>query len=459
MFKEYNRNTSYLLPPSVDEWLPLDHLARFVVEVVDRLDISTIACAYSYRGEKAYNPSVLLGLLFYGYATGTFSSRKIEEKTYTCIDFRYIAANQHPDHDTIASFRKRFLPELNSLFLQILVIAHEMGISKIGKVSLDGTKMKANASKHSALSWGHAEKLEKQLKSEIDSLMKKAQEVDDIDEDTGMSIPEELSIRKNRLQKIEEAKRKINERAEERYKAEKEEYDDKIKKREEKEKKTGKKTGGKPPKPPTSGPLAKDQINLTDEESRIMPKSGKGFEQCYNGQASVDIETMLIVGKHITNAANDKKEIDRAIEELKKLPEGVAGIEDMMADTGFFSKKNIETCLKNNINPLIAQKRDKHHQSPEERFKEPPPIKEDATEVEKAIHRLKTQEGKKLYAKRKSTVEPVFGIIKNIMGFRQFMLRGLESVSGEWDLVSIAWNLKRLHKMKGINGLKAIAWG
>ena len=455
MFKEYDRNTSYLFPPSMDEWLPDDHLARFVVEIVERLDLSSINSAYSHYGEKAYDPAVLLGLLFYGYATGTFSSRKLEEKTYTGIDFRYISANQHPDHDTIAHFRKRFLPQLNSLFLQILIIAHEMGIAKIGKVSLDGTKMKANASKHSALSWAYANKLEKQLKLEIEHLMKKAQETDEADEDTGMSIPEELTIRKERLKKIEEAKIKIKKRSEERYKAEKKEYDKKMKKRKEKEKKTGKKTGGKPPKPPTSEPSAKDQVNLTDEESRIMPKSG-GFEQCYNPQASVDLDTMLIVGKHVTNKTNDKKEVEPAIEELKKLPQNVANIKDMLADTGFFSEKNLEICIKNNINPLIAQKRDKHHISPEARFQEPPPINENATKIEKALHRLKTQEGKKLYAQRKSTVEPVFGIIKNVMGFRQFMLRGLKQVSGEWDLVSIAWNLKRLHKLKGIKGIKNI---
>lgn len=447
MFKPYDRNISYLLPPSVDEWLPSDHLARFISEITENLDISTIRNSYSTRGENAYNPSILLGLLFYGYATGTFSSRKIEEKSYTCIDFRYIAANQHPDHDTIANFRKRFLPELKSLFLQVLIIAREMGVPKIGKVSLDGTKIKANASKHKALSWGYAKKLEEQLQDEINSLMKKAQTTDDLDEDTGMSIPEELAIRKDRLKEIQDAKKRIEQRTQERYKKEKTSYDSKIKKREEKEKSTGKKSGGRAPKEPNPEPLSKDQINLTDEESRIMPVSGKGFGQCYNAQTSVDIESMLIVGSHVTNATNDKQQIDPAIEELKKLPKNVAKIEDLLADTGYNSQHNLTSCINNKINPLIAQKRDKHHPSPEERFKEPEPLKEGATEIEKACHRLKTQEGKKIYAKRKSTVEPVFGIIKSVLGFRQFMLRGFDNVSGEWDLVSIAWNLKRLHKI------------
>jgi len=447
MFKEYNRNAYYLLPPSIDEWLPKEHLARFIVEVIEKLDISSIKNSYSHKGKKAYHPEILLGLLFYGYATGTFSSRKIEEKSHSSIDFRYIAVNQHPDHDTIANFRKTFLPELKSLFLQILTLAHQMGISKMGKVSLDGTKIKANANRHKALSWGYAQKLEKQLKSEIESLIKKAQETDNANEDSGMSIPEELSIRKDRLEAIEKAKTLIEQRVKERYEKEKVEYDIKIKKRAEKEKSTGKKSGGKPPKHPESEPLDKDQVNLTDEESRIMPTSGKAFDQCYNAQASVDIETMLIVGSHVTNASNDKQQIDPAIDELNKLPADVANIEDLLADTGYNSERNVRSCIANNVNPLIAQKRDKHHPAPEERFKEPEPLKEDAPDIEKAYHRLRTQEGKKLYAKRKSTVEPVFGIIKHVMGFRQFMLRGLENVSGEWDLVSIAWNLKRLHKI------------
>lgn len=447
MFKEYDRNTSYLLPPSIDDWLAADHLARFVTEIVSHLDLSEITSAYSHRGEKAYNPAILLGLLFYGYATGVFSSRKIEEKSYTCIAFRYIAANQQPDHDTIASFRQRFLPALKSLFLQILIIAREMGIEKIGKISLDGSKIKANASKHKALSYGYAEKLEKQLKAEITDLMKRAQEKDDSSEVDGMSIPEELSIREGRLKKIKDAKIRIEQRVQERYEREKAEYDTKMETRQAKEESTGKKPRGKAPELPSSEPLSKDQINLTDEESRIMPTSGKGFEQCYNAQISVDIESMLIVGNHVSNATNDKLEIDPALDELDKLPEDVAEIDDLLADTGFQSKHNIESCLNRNINPLIAENRDNHHPSPAERFQEPPPLDADATDVEKASHRLKTQVGKALYAKRKSTVEPVFGIIKQVMGFRQFMLRGLKNVSGEWDLVSIAWNLKRLHKI------------
>ncbi len=446
MFRPYDRNTSYLLPPSVDDWLPKDHLARFVWEVVERLDISPIKKSYSNRGERPYDPAVILGLLFYGYATGVVSSRKLEEKTYTCVAFRYIAANQHPDHDTIAHFRKKFLPELKALFLQILMIAQEMGIPKVGTVSLDGTKIKANASKHKALSYGYAQRLEKQLQSEIEQLMEKAKEADSADTVDGMSIPEEITLRQKRLEAIADAKVRIEERAKVRYVQEKAEHDAKIEKRNAKAKDQNKKPSGPLPKPPSPEPLAKDQINLTDEESRIMP-SGGGFNQCYNAQASVDTNTMLIVGNHVSNATNDKREIMPALNELKKLPESVAQVDNLLADAGYHSKENLKQCLSQKINPLIVKKRDKHHQSPEDRFKEPPPLPDNATEVEKAEHRLKTQEGKALYAKRKSTVEPVFGIIKNILGFRQFMVRGLENVSGEWNLVSIAWNLKRLHKL------------
>lgn len=446
-FREYDRVTQYLLPPSLDDWLPKKHLARFVVDIIDQLDLKKITSSYSHIGEKGYDPKILLGMIFYGYATGVFSSRKIEEKSYTCLAFRYIGANQHPDHDTIANFRKRFLKELKSLFLQILVIAKEMGISKIGKVSLDGTKIKANASKHKALSYGYAKKLEEQLKAEIAELMKKAQEQDDEITEDGMSIPDEISIRNKRLAAIGTAMVKIEKRTQERYEQEKADYDAKMEQRKIKEQETGKKIGGKPPAEPSSEPSSKDQINLTDEESRIMPTSGKAFEQCYNAQASVDMETMMIVGCHVTNATNDKREIEPALQELNKLPKTIADIKDITADTGFQSLNNLILCIENNINPLIAENREKHHPSPEERFKEPPPLSPNASDVEKASHRLKTKEGKEIYAKRKSTVEPVFGIIKHIMGFRQFMLRGLENVSGEWDLVSIAWNLKRLHKL------------
>ena len=446
-FVQCDRDTLYLMPPSIQDWLPENHLARFVVDIVSQLDLWPLENAYAGRGSDAYPPRMLLALLFYGYATGVFSSRKLEAATYDSVAFRYITANSHPDHDTIANFRKRFLEELKTLFAQILTIAHTMGVLNLGKVSLDGTKVKANASKHKALSWEHACGLEKQINTEVETLLRKAEEADREDLPDGMSIPEELARRRERLENIAKAKSEIQRRASERYAQEKEAYDKKMAQRKVKEQASGKKPRGRNPKPPEPGPKKGDQINLTDKDSRIMPTSGGGFEQSYNAQAGVDMDSMLIVENHITQQTNDKQEIKPAIENLATLPDKLDKVEALVADTGYFSKDNLRSCEHEHITPYIATERDKHNQPLKECFSEPEPPPEDADPVAKMKHRLKTNEGKKLYAKRKSTVEPVIGIIKAVMGFRQFLLRGLESVNGEWNLVCIAYNLKRLHAL------------
>lgn len=443
-----DRHTLYLLPPSVQDWLPEDHLTRFVVDIVSQLDLRSITDQYGGRGSKAYHPRMLLALLFYGYATGVFSSRKIEQATYDSIAFRFIAGNNHPDHDTIATFRKRFLGELNSLFVQVLVIAKEMGLIKLGKVSLDGTKVKANASKHRALSWGHACKIEKQLQAEVAELMRLAQEADAADIPAEMDIPEELTRRQDRLTAIADAKEKIKQRAEERYSREKQQYDEKVAARKAKAEKTGKKPRGREPKPPQSGPRDKDQVNLTDEESRIMPSSN-GFEQAYNAQASVDLDTMVIVAAHVSQSPNDKQEVVPTIEALRSLPEAAGAVDTLLADTGYFSESNVESCTEAEIEPLISTGRQAHNQPLQERFSQPEALPQHSGLVDKMKHYLKTSTGRQLYAKRKSTVEPVFGIIKHVMGFRQFLLRGHEAVSGEWILVSTAWNLKRMFALNG----------
>lgn len=445
-FIQVDRGTLYLLPPSVDEWLPEDHLARFIVEIVSQLDLKKLKEEYAGCGSKAYDPEMLLALLFFGYATGVFSSRKIERSTYDSVAFRYIAANTYPDHDTIANFRKRFLNEIKQLFIQILMIAKEMGLLKIGKVSLDGTKVKANASKHRALSWGYACKLEKQLKGEVEELMRLAEEADNSDIPDGMNIPEEISIRKDRLSAITTAKKEIEKRSAERYEKEKEEYDKRIAERDKKEKETGKKVRSKKPEPPEPGPRKKDQVNLTDAESRIMPVSS-GYEQTYNAQACVDIETNIIVENHVSQCPNDKQEITPALKKLEVLREEIGKVEAVLADSGYFSSDNVDSCEKQKIVPYIASGREKHNQHFRERFSEPLPLEADADPVTKMKHRLSTQEGRKIYGKRKNTIEPAFGIIKHVMGFRQFLLRGKEAVTGEWNLVSIAYNLKKLHVM------------
>lgn len=447
-FRQVDRDTLFLLPPSMEDWLPEGHLARFVVEIVGQLDLTAIKSAYAGRGSKAHHPEMLLALLFYGYATGVFSSRKLEQATYDSVAFRYIAANDHPDHDTIASFRKRFLPLLEPLFVQILLIAHQMGCLKLGKVSLDGTKIKANASRHRALSWKYACQLESQFKAEVEVLLRQAEEADGNELPDGLDIPAELKRREDRLGAISRAKAEIERRAAQRHAEEQAEYEKKLAERKTKEQETGKKPRGKQPKPPEPGPKDKDQVSLTDEESRIMPIRGGGFDQCYNAQASVDIDTMLIVGQHLSQKPNDKLEIDPALKALKALPEQMGTVDSLLADAGYFSSANVESCQEEQILPFISAHRDKHNQSLKERFSEPAPLPEAADAVSAMRHRLRTQVGRALYARRKCTVEPVFGIIKAIMGFRQFLLRGVEPVRGEWNLVCMAWNLKRLHALR-----------
>ena len=396
-FKANNRNQLFLMPPSIQEWLPQSHLARFIVDTVEILDLNDIYKEYKVSGKVAYDPRALLSLLFYGYATGTFSSRKIEQATYDQVPFRYISANTHPDHDTIANFRKRFLPQISDLFVQILYIAQEAGLLKVGKVSLDGTKVKANASKHKALSYGHIKKLQAQLETEVETLLKKAQEADNTQSDDGMNIPEEIERREDRLKAIKEAKEKIEARAKERYDKELKEHNEKIAKREAKEQLTGKKIGGRKPKVPVNEPQDKDQVNLTDEESRIMPTSGGGYAQCYNAQASADHDSRLILHTHVTQNVNDKQEIVPTMKWYEQHP-GLKPSTAFNADAGYFSEENIKTCEKNNMTPYISFGKEQHNQPLEERFKEADPLPPDPTSVEKMKHRLQTIEGKAIYA-------------------------------------------------------------
>jgi transposase len=443
-FHAIDRDTDVLLPPSVQEWLPEAHLARFVVDVVEGLDLSALERAYAGRGSEAYHPAMLLCLLIYGYATGTFSSRKIERATHDSLAFRYIACNRHPDHDTLASLRKRFGKEFRSAFVQVLQIARENQVSRFGTVSLDGTKIHANASRHSALSYGHAEKIEAQLKAQVQQLLALAETAEQSAVPDGVKLPDEIKRREDRLAAIAAAKAKIEARAQERFEREQAEYEAKVARRDAKEAKTGKKPTGKPPQPPESGPRADDQINLTDEESRIMKVAGGGFEQCYNAQAVVDTESMLVLAPEVTQAPNDKEQVTPMLEKVQANPAGLNQPETWLADIGYYSEKNVAACVAADIKPLIAVKRDQHHPGWRDRFIEPEPLAGDASPVEIMKHTLKTCAGRAAYALRKQTVEPVFGIIKSVMGFRQFLLRGLENVRHEWTLVCLAWNLKRM---------------
>lgn len=409
-FRPINRDTGFLLPPPVDEWLPQRHLARFVVEVIDGLDLSTLVKAYRGSGSASYHPAMLLGLLVYGYATKVFSSRAIERATYDSVAFRYLAGNEHPDHDTIAAFRKRFLVQIEALFVEVLKLARTMGMLKLGIVAIDGTKVHANASRHSALSYGHAKKIEKQLKREV---------------------------------------RQLLQRAEERLEQEQAEHQAKLAARAEQEKLTGRKPGGRPPTPPTGGAREDDQINLTDADSRIVKVAGGGFDQCYNARAVVAAGSLLVVANAVTQAGNDKQQLAPMLEKLKALPKTLGRTRRMLGDNGYFSQANVERCAAAKIEPLLAMGRTPHHPSWKQRFaagpKAPPAS---ATPLQKMAHRLKTPAGRKLYGLRKQTPERVFGIIKSVMGYRQTLLRGLENVQAEWNLVTLSWNIKRMFALQ-----------
>jgi transposase len=443
-FRDVDRRTGFLLPPSVDEWLPERHLARFVVEVIETLDLRAMSGSYRGSGSASYHPSMLLGLLVYGYATGVFSSRKLERATYDSVAFRFIAANDHPDHDTIAAFRRRFLKPIEGLFVQVLLLAREIGMLKMGTVALDGTKIHANASRHSAVSYEHAGRIEAQLKAEVADLMARAESADRADIPDGMSIPEELERREKRLAKLAEARAKIEARAKERYEREKAEHEAKMAAREAKARATGKKPGGKPPEPPVGGARPTDQINLTDEESRIMPVAGGGFDQCYNAQAVVATDSLLVIAAQVVQAPNDKQQIEPMLKRIEALPTELGKPDTLLADTGYFSEANVMLCAATQIDPMIAQGRQSHYPPLSERLAKAPPAPRNPTPLEAMNHHLQTPEGKKLYALRKQTPEPVFGIIKSVMGFRQFLLRGLDNVQGEWSLVTMAWNIKRM---------------
>jgi hypothetical protein len=368
----------------------------------------------------------------------------LERATYDSVAFRFIAANDHPDHDTIATFRRRFLGEIEGLFVQVLLLAREMGMLKLGTIGLDGTKIHANASRHNALSHEHAGKIEAQLKGEVAELMAQAEAADAANMPDGMSIPDELARREERLRKIAEARSKIEARAKERHARELAEHEAKMAARQAKSAATGKKPGGKPPHPPAEGALPSDQINLTDEASRIMPVAGGGFEQCYNAQAAVATGSLLVIAIDVVQAPNDKQQFEPMLGKISALPGELGVVGTLLADAGYFSAANVEACKGSGIEPLIAMGRQPHHPPLAERFAKTPPAPENPTPVEAMAHRLKMPEGKALYALRKQTPEPVFGIIKSAIGFRQFSLRGLDKVRGEWSLVTMAWNMKRM---------------
>jgi len=430
----------------LEEALPEQHLARFVVDLIAQLDLRRIYAQYAPQGGEAIAPEVLLGLLFYGYATGLFSSRKIEKATYESIPFRYIAGGLHPDHDTIAHFRKTFLGEIKDLFVQLLLLAQAVGVLKLGNISLDGSKIHADASKSHAVSYKRLIELEAALKAEVNELFTAGEQADqgEIQLPEGLVIADEIAIRQERLANLAQAKKVLEERAQERYEAEKAEYDAKVRQREAKARKHHRKPKGRQPKPPEPGPSDKDQYNFTDPDSRIMKNStNTGVDQHYNVQVANDQESLLIVAHALSNHPNDKQE---ALPTLDAISPKVGQPKAAAMDNGYFSQTNIRDCEKRGITPYIATGREPHHLDWHTFFQEQPkPPAEDASPKVKMAYKLQTDIGHAIYRLRKSTVEPVIGIIKEILGFRQFSLRGLKAAAGEWCLVCLAFNLKRIH--------------
>ena len=454
-FRTANYEETLDLKVSLREVLPPTHLARFVVDIIAQLDLSNIYLCFSKLGGGiAIAPEILLALLFYGYATGVFSSRKIERATYENLAFRYIAGDLHPDHDTIANFRKTFLAEIQGLFVQILLLAQMAGVMKLGNLSGDGSKIHADASKSKAVSYKRLGELEAELRQEVVKLFAMVEMVEkgETQVPESLVLQDEINLREGRLAKLAEAKAVLEARAEERHAIEQAEYEAKLREREEKAEKSGRKPGGRPPQPPKSGPEDKDQYNFTDPDSRIMKNSTNGgFEQHYNVQVGVDQESRLIVATTLSNHPNDKCEVEPILDAIA--PE-VGKPAAAAFDNGFFSANNVIACENRGITPYIATGREPHHVSWESFLEElgnPPGVA--ATPKEKMAYQLRTEVGQTIYRLRKCTVEPVIGIIKEVLGFRQFSLRGLAAAAGEWCLVCLAFNLKRmcvLYQAKGL---------
>lgn len=439
-FKAYDLNQLLLLPPDLRQWLPRDDLVYFIVDIVNQLDLGEIISVYdnSQGGQPAYHPRMMVALLLYAYCVGIPSSRKIEQATYHSVPFRVLSGDHHPDHDTIAKFRKRHLKALSKLFIQVLKLCQRAGLVKLGHVALDGTKVKANASKHKAMSYGRMVKKEKELKEQVKGLLKEAQACDDREDalygkgKRGDELPAELRFQESRLKKIQEAMRALEE--EERQEAE----------RKCKEQKSKDNRRGRPPKAPSGKPPSKKQRNFTDPDSRIMKDSStKSFEQCYNCQAAVDEEAQVIVAAHVTQEPNDKEQLEPMLEEILQNTDG-AKPKILTADAGYFSEDNCNNLEKAQIDGYVASCKSKHSE------KTPPAprgrIPKNATIKERMARKLRTLKGRKLYSKRKQIVEPVFGQAKEIRGFRRFSLRGLEQVCAEWDIICMTHNLLKLFR-------------
>jgi transposase len=453
-FVNIDHDTPLLLPPDMRDWVPENHLVHFVMAAVDELDLSAVAVNERGTGSEQYPPRMLLGLLIYSYATGVFSSRQIERCTYDSVATRLLCADTHPDHDTLCAFRRQSRELLSRTFAMVLEMAARCGVLRVGgiTVAIDGTKVLANASKHSAVSYGHAGETMRELDLEIEQLVRKAEVADSVPLEDGLMVPEEIQRREQRKARLAKARAEIEARACARAQAERSGYEAKMAQREV-QRQEGKKPRGKDPEPPSQTPEPKDQYNFTDPESRIMKAgSGQHFEQSYNAQAAVEVDSRLIVGQSVCNAPNDKEQLAPTLDAM----EDAAGpVSEVLIDSGFMSEKAVRGAESDaqsqptGMTVFGAVQRKSHHRTVEdlEKREQPPAPPADAPFEQQMAHRLATREGRERYKLRKQTVEPVFGIIKEAMGFRRFSLRGLEKVTLEWTLVTLAYNFKRLFHM------------
>ena len=446
-FRPYSPEQLLLLPPDMARWLPEDHLVYFIRDVERQLDLSGIYGSYdgTQGGNPAYDPGMMTTLLIYAYCVGVVSSRKIERATYESIPFRVLTADQHPDHDTIAEFRRRHLEALAALFVQVLRLCRKAGLVKLGHVSLDGTKVRANASKHKAMSYGRMEKSVVELEGEVKRLLAEAEGTDTAEDNRygrgrqDEALPEELRFKQSRLAKIKEAKEALEQEAREGAEAQRLEQ---AKKREDRDASGDHR--GRPPKVPSEKPEGKAQRNFTDPDSRIMKDGAtKAFEQCYNCQAAVDGDSQVIVATRVSQETNDKKELKPVVETLKKNLDG-AKPRQLTTDNGYFSENNVTYLAEEQIDGYLATGRIKHGDqlpvAPRGR------IPKEASIKERMARKLRTVKGRAIYAKRKEVSEPVFGQIKHVRGFRQFLLRGVDKVCGEWDLICLGHNVLKLFR-------------
>lgn len=452
-FVVVDRETQLLLPPDMRQWVPENHLSQFILDVVEEMDTRLAKVNERGSGSEQYPPAMLLALLIYSYTSGVFSSRAIERATYDSVATRVVCGDTHPDHDTICTFRRENGQLLEEAFRMVLEMAARVGVMKVGQVTvaIDGTKILANASKHAAVSYEKAGEAMRELDLEIAELLKKAQEADSTPLEDGLSVSGEIARRQERKARLKAARAEMEARAAVRAAAERTDYEAKKAERESL-REQGKKPRGKEPQEPEGKPGPKDQVNFTDPESRIMPCAGKThFEQAYNAQAGVEIESRLIVTQRVSQAPNDKKEL---VENVKAIDPVIESVDTVLVDSGFVSEAAIQEVERGGAAPVVLAsiKREPHHRSVRdlEKKDDPPAPGEDASFQEKMAHRVATKEGRRKCKQRQQTIEPVFGIIKETIGFRRFSLRGQVKVALEWTLVCVAYNLRRLHRLAAI---------